>query len=240
MTAPTFWSATRRGASHEKSGTPNQDSCLGIHFTWGDFLALSDGVGSNSESHVGSRMACRAAADAANTCLRHSGADFELILPLLHDLWRVYLGAAPPESAHATCRFAFTWRENLHIASLGDGMTAVCGKSPEDTLIFEEDKQDSFVNVTDSLGPVSDISLWRTATLPLKDWHGVLLCSDGLSEDYRPETRPRLAWSIFKNFASMAPPRRRRELKKILSRGAPGHHDDKTIIALCWRPYDGN
>lgn len=241
MIETSFWSATRRGVSHEKEGIPNQDSCMGIHFSWGDFLVLADGVGSCSESEFGSRAACRAAAQAVNMCLRFCGkADFSLILPLLHDLWRVFLKSNSPESARTTCLMAFTWQQKLHIASIGDGMIAVCGDTAEQTMVLEDDKEDSFTNITDSLGHSFDPSVWHTLVLEQNAWRGVLLCSDGISEDYKTETRPLFAWSIMKHFSSMSPPHRRWALQKVLKREAPGHRDDKTMIALCWRPYDAN
>lgn len=241
MIETSFWSATRRGTSHEKAGIPNQDYCQGIHFSWGDFLVLADGVGSCSESEVGARAACRAAAQAVNMCLRLCGkVDFTLILPLLHNLWRVFLKNTPPESSRTTCLMAFTWQQKLYIAAIGDGMIAVCGDTVERTVVLEDAKENSFTNVTDSLGNSFDPSVWRTMVLEMNDWYGVLLCSDGISEDYKPETRPLFAWSVMKHFSSMPSSRRRRELKKILKREAPGHQDDKTMIALCWRPYNAD
>ena len=241
MTGSSIWSATRCGTSHEKKGGQNQDSCMGVHFSWGDFLALADGVGSCSESEFGSRAACRAAARAVDTCLRFSRkADFALILPLLHDLWRVFLKNHSPESARTTCLMAFTWQRKLHIASIGDGMIAVCGDTVEQTIVLEDDKEDSYANVTDSLGYSFQPSLWHTLVLEQDLWRGVMLCSDGISEDYKTETRPLFAWSVMKSFSPMSSPLRRRELRKILKREAPGHQDDKTMIALCWRPFDAD
>lgn len=239
MSQSSFWSATRCGENHENAGIQNQDSCIGIHFSWGDFLALADGVGSCSDSGLGSRAACRAAAHAVNVCLQYSShADFGLILPLLHALWVVYLKDTSPESARTTCLMAFTWRQKLHIASIGDGMIALCGDTVDQTIVLEDDKENSFTNVTDSLDLSFDLTRWHTMVLKQNNWRGLLICSDGVSEDYKPETRPLFAWSIMKKLSAMPPSSRRRELRKILKREAPGHQDDKTLIALCWRPYN--
>ena len=119
-------------------------------------------------------------------------------------------------------------------------MIAVCGDTVEQTVVLEDDKEDSFADVTDSLGFSFDPSVWHTMVLEQNVWHGVLLCSDGVSEDYKAETRPLFAWSVMNKLSSMSASLRRRELQKILKREAPGHCDDKTMIALCWRPYNDN
>ena len=57
-----------RGASHQKDGTPNQDSVLVGTVRTGTtgnvaVMAVSDGAGSARYSHYGSRAACAAAVD---------------------------------------------------------------------------------------------------------------------------------------------------------------------------------
>ena len=60
-----------RGASHQKDGTPNQDSVLVGTVRTGTtgnvaVMAVSDGAGSARSSHYGSRAACAAAVDSLN------------------------------------------------------------------------------------------------------------------------------------------------------------------------------
>ena len=235
-----LWSSTRRGESHAGNHIPNQDCCLGVHFSWGDLITLADGVGSCPNSQIGSHAACMAAAKAVDCSIRHNQNDFSLILPLMHSFWRIFLGTTAPDSARTTCLIAFTWMQNLHIAAIGDGMIAVCGNTADETIVLEEDKEDSFSNVTDALDSSFDISCWRTTVMKQENWRGIILCSDGISEDFRPETRPLWAWSVLKTFSSMPAAQRRRQLQKMLKHNAPGHFDDKTLIALCWETYEGN
>ena len=68
-----------RGASHQKDGTPNQDSVLVKTVRAGTagnvaVMAVSDGAGSARYSHYGSRAACSAAVDSLNRQLTRNPA----------------------------------------------------------------------------------------------------------------------------------------------------------------------
>ena len=47
------------GTSHLSCGLPNQDSFLRRKYTWGEFIGVSDGLGSKPYSGEGARLAPR-------------------------------------------------------------------------------------------------------------------------------------------------------------------------------------
>ena len=229
-----FWHGSVIGENHLRQGIPNQDYCMGFHFPWGELVVVADGVGSCPKSDIGSRAACRAAATGVNFCVRKGVTDFERIQLLVYSLWLSELGAIPPEDACSTCRMAFTLKDNLYLLSIGDGMTALCSDSPENTIVLEEDKENQFVNETYALSPEPSFSEWRGDIYPMKSFKGVLLSTDGVSENYQRKTRPIFACSVLNSFVSMKSWHRRREMAKTLSRHAPGNMDDRTMICLYW------
>ena len=191
-------------------------------------------MGSCPKSDIGSRAACRAAGAGVNFCVRRGVTDLGRIQLLVFSLWLAELGPIPPEEACSTCRMAFILKDNLYLLSIGDGMTALCGDSPEKTIVLEEDKEDQFVNETYALSNEPNFSEWRSAVYPMNSFKGVLLSTDGVSENYQRKTRPLFAFSVLNSFVSMKSWNRRREITKILSRHVPGNLDDRTMICLHW------
>ncbi len=240
MPKSVIWSCSITGRNHQRIGIPNQDCRLGCHFSWGDFAVVSDGVGSCENAATGSRIACLAAKKAINECIASGVFDFERILLLLHVNWLVGLKDTPPETAAATCLWAFTYQDSVYIASVGDGIIAACGDTPDRTLVLSEDKQDSFCNITDSLRPSSADSTWKTAILKRSQYRGILLCTDGVSEDYAPSKQSQFACAVLEQFSLMSPNVRRQKVMQLLkTKHAPGHFDDKTMICIWWGNDNG-
>lgn len=240
MNKSVIWSCSITGKNHQKEGIPNQDCRLGCHFSWGDLVVVSDGVGSCENAAIGSKAACIATKKAINECIASGVFDFERIILLLHANWLVGLRDVPPETASSTCLWAFTYQDRIYVASVGDGIIAACGDSADRTLVLAEDKQDSFCNITDSLKPSSADSTWKTAILERSQYRGLLLCTDGVSEDYAPSKQPQFACAVLEQF-SMLPSRiRRRKIVNLLkTKHAPGHFDDKTMICIWWGDENG-
>ena len=227
-----IWSCRRTGGSHIRRGIENQDSCCGRHFSWGDIIVSSDGVGSCRNSAAGSRAACRAAVAAVDHCIRQQIADPETISRKLHSLWLEYLGETAPDTACATCRTAFITGDKIYTLSVGDGMTGISSREPETTVILSDNGE--FANVTTALFSQYEPEEWRWQIFDKSDFCGVLLCTDGISENYKPQTKPRFVCSVINAFAPLERNRRRSELKKLLRKNAAGHDDDKAMICISW------
>lgn len=227
-----FWSCRATGLSHLSTGIGIQDFCCGRHFSWGDIIVLADGVGSCPNSAAGSQNACRAAVLAADHYLRKGIVDYEKISSLLHKLWLESLEESA-DTACTTCRTAFLFGGYIHTLSLGDGMTALCGTTPETTVILQDEKH--FVNETSALSSVFSFQEWQCGASPQKDFCGVLLCTDGVSERYKKKTRPLFACAVMENLAPLERRKRYAQLKKLLKKITAEHDDDKTIIGISWK-----
>ena len=116
-----------RGALHEKSGLPNQDSYLVKQFKFGTLLVMSDGLGSHLHSDVGSLSVCRSVSRAVQLWQEYRCNDIRLLIPLLHSLWGIDIFPYPKNECGATCLFALLNNDNvLYLGQLGDGSIFYC------------------------------------------------------------------------------------------------------------------
>ena len=65
------WGHSMIGPLHQKNGLPNQDAWLARHYSWGDVVVVSDGLGSKPHADTGAKMACRAVCEAAKLSEKH-------------------------------------------------------------------------------------------------------------------------------------------------------------------------
>lgn len=238
MTSRYKWSsfgATCIGPAHVQAGIPNQDYWSSFHSVWGDGIVVSDGLGSNSNSDVGSRAVCHSFKVAALKVLRGDG---EFSPPRFHgmikDLWESSVECLGTQTCGATCSYAMRTQEGvIEIGSLGDGCAAVVTDNGR-VISLAEDKSDSFSNLTLGLAPRTKTSDWKTLRLQETECRAVLLCTDGVSDDI--SDLEGFAIDFIDAHASLARVAASRRTLEMLERWpVPKHHDDKTLVCLTRR-----
>lgn len=226
------WGATVIGPAHEKLGVPNQDAWLSHYYSWGDVVVVSDGLGSKKKSDIGSLAVCSAVVQAAEICKGFPEENIEYFLRLIHSLWLVTILPYSPNECSATCLFVINMREKCLIAQLGDGIIAAIGKD-EQSIIFDEDKQDSFSNLTYCIGENFKIEQWRTYIASPNKFEAFVLCTDGISDDITPERKLSFARELYLSYSNYSLSERKKEIRFWLKNWpVPNHSDDKTVACL--------
>jgi len=220
------WGCSVRGPRHKRESLPNQDAWKSKSGSWGNVLVVSDGLGSKTLSHIGSKAACYAVIEAARYFAAHCAAPIETIPPLIHSLWRINLGSYDVRECCATCLFAMQISDRVILGRLGDGLIAALGDQ-ETPVFMTDEKEDSFSNITDCLSENFHLKLWELKEISASLYPHIMLCTDGVSEDLTVEGREIFSREVFKNGSDLA------ELRRTLVKWpVPGHSDDKTIACL--------
>jgi len=217
------------------AGIPNQDYWSSFHNAWGDGIVVSDGLGSHSNSDVGSRAVCRSFKLAALKVLRDN-IEFDPLRfhGMIKDLWETSVEYLGTQTCGATCSYAMRRPEGvIEIGSLGDGCAAVVTDNGQ-VISLSEDKSDSFSNLTFGLAPQTQTSDWKTLRLPETECRAVLLCTDGVSDDIDDiEGFTLNFFDVHSSLARVAASRRTREILEMWP--VPKHRDDKTLVCLTRR-----
>lgn len=222
------------GPGHLAAGKPNQDSWLSFHNSWGDGIAVSDGIGSKPFSEFGSLYACYSVKHAA--CNLSQTAANENLLSDIHNNWLDLIKPLSPRDASATCLFVFRLNDGkIRAGLLGDGLIAGI-KNDNSIIIINDDKSEGFSNITTPLSETMDEKAWQLSVLPEEDYALFFLCTDGVSEDL-DDTE-----GFVRNFASTARQlpaiTAARFLREMLEEWpVPKHTDDKTIACFYKRDF---
>lgn len=221
--------ASVRGPAHTMNGECNQDA-LGVWGSQRGFVAVvSDGLGSRPLSHIGSRLACKAA-----RYVVRSGASWDDPKALIGQIYRHWLGALPVAPSHAPCTLLLAACRpdgDTLVAQLGDGLLAYRAGGQFGMLSPE---RTGFSNQTDALGISGAWADWQVARLRLSDpGDGLVLMTDGVSDDLVPLRTE----AFVRMLRSECEPRSRRRSKVWLRRQleawpTPAHGDDKTIAMI--------
>lgn len=218
------------GPAHAEMGLPNQDA-LGL-WGWkrGWIAAVCDGVGSKPLSQIGSRLA----ATSVRSTIR-SGVSWEnpnTVVQILRRAWvKGIKPLSPNEGATTVLMAACNPSGNALVAQLGDGIVLYSSNGQFGVLT---PARTGFVNETTALGLSTSDDEWHVARLQLsRPGDGVLLATDGISDDLQPERLEKFFRAMCKKMAS----RNRRKGRKWFHRQleawpTPGHCDDKTIAIV--------
>ncbi|WP_406042453.1 protein phosphatase 2C domain-containing protein [Succinimonas sp.] len=157
----------------------NQDSFRCTMLDCGFVVALSDGLGSRTDSKTGSEAACTSIVEMAEEL----GSRLVEINPkefarLVHARWLEKLDGRDTTQCYATMLFFVLYQGRAFAARLGDGFI---GLWLDDSLdILFDAKEDRFINETDCLSEelaVESISVFEKDVMEV---HGGVLCSDGI------------------------------------------------------------
>lgn len=161
----------------------------------------------------------------------------EDLIRLLEVSWRLRLESLPAESAATTC---LLYAEDRHgraaMAQLGDGLLV---RKNGDGVIVVHPSRASGLGCTDALGTPHNLSDWSFAMgASLAPGEGVLLATDGVSEDLEPARLAELAAWVIDDLGSRPHPNRALA-SELRNWPVPHHQDDKTILVM-WKPCTPN
>jgi len=183
---------------------------------------------------LGALLACKAVREAvARWPGTSSGADPADLVRPVESLWRLRVAPKKPADCATTCRFAL--REpsgTLLAAGLGDGMTLI-SESGEETRLIGGREPGDFANETLALGVHHQLRHWQVASLKPGVDRCVVLATDGIADDLRPEKFADFVHWLRDRFAHLPPGPRWARLRSELSRWpVPHHSDDKTLAVM--------
>ena len=232
MTLWKSFGASVIGPGHISDGKPNQDAWTAFHHLRNDGIIVSDGMGSKKFSDFGSEAACRAVACAVYACRGKTEADQSFLFDRIISNWLSFTEPLEPRDCSATCLFAVRFSDGLiRTGMLGDGLISIL-KTDGSVISLNENKTDSFSNITTALSSKTAGKEWRFLP-PLQEelCRAVLLCTDGVSDDLTDTDE--LIKMIISSAGNSACVSLSRNIRIMLENWpTPKHSDDKTIACL--------
>ncbi|SNY58500.1 Serine/threonine protein phosphatase PrpC [Arsukibacterium tuosuense] len=215
------------GPAHLQDNLPNQDAfnVCGVH--GGVFAAVADGLGSRALSHIGSCKAVKLARDAVKQL---QTAAPEKLMTCLKAQWLVACGS-DFRDFDTTCLWAHVSDSGvLRLAQVGDGLVMV--KSAGIFRVLTPTR-DGFANQTDTLGCAKP-ERWTCSQIQLSQpGDGVLLLTDGISDDLIPEQLGQFFDAIYHRTSRLSKRAMRRWLEQELAQwSTPLHGDDKSLAGI--------
>ena len=219
------------GPGHVISNVPNQDYWLAHHAEGVDCVVVADGLGSCPQAEIGAKAVCLVVLNEVST---YAGPwDFaaqERFLESVRDRFLQELVPLSPDECATTCLIAWRLGNDLRMFQLGDGMVGALRADGQVDLL-EDDKSESFANLVRPLSAKTSASEWRICSIPVADCLGVVLCTDGVSEDLC-DTKGfvrELVLSAREEGADSIGTQLEEYLRKW---PVPKHTDDKTVVCL--------
>ena len=222
-----------RGPTHTRDGTPCQDAWLAVPGSRASMAVVCDGMGSRPRAREGSRAATLAARDAWRAWCRSPVGSVEDLVRLLEVCWRLRLAEIPPDQAATTCLlYAEDGHGRAAFAQCGDGLAA--RRTAEGTVQVHPSRSLDF-GLTHALGTPHSLSDWSLSLVPpIAAGEAVILATDGVSEDLKPDRLADLAAWVMDDLGPH--PRAGRLLcAELRNWPVPHHQDDKTLLVM-WKP----
>lgn len=194
-------------------------------------MVVSDGMGSRPYARDGSHAACRAVVDAVRLWRRFPDAPLDILLGLVHLLWRARISPKSPEDCACTCLFVVVDPEGSGIAAqLGDGL--ILFQDGEKVSPLTTRSPVKFSNETKALGLTSRLSAWNKFHFE-KCIRSIVLCTDGVADDLLADRYGDFVNWLTTDIRRERPKRRWRLLERALRDWpTPNHLDDKTIAVV--------
>lgn len=221
--------ASVRGPAHIDQQQPNQDAVLLRGQRAGWVAAVCDGLGSAKQSDIGAMAAARA----VRQVLSDAGAtDASTVNAAIHTRWRAQTAAYPARDVATTCLWLSIHLDgSATFAQLGDGL-----------ILFRQNGQffrltpprQGYGNQTHALHTAHAPAQWQQAACTLsKPGDGVVLMTDGVSDDLVPEALDGFYQALFNNVRRRSRRNARRWLRQELKTwSTPLHGDDKSLVAI--------
>jgi len=217
------------GPTHLTENTPNQDAVLVRGFQKGWCISVADGLGSRPLSHIGSHYCVQSV---RRSLKRHAGFN-STPLQLSQQMqyaWRSRFGDGR-SAFETTCLWAYVNTDGSGMAAqIGDGLLLVRSQGQ---LKVITPLKDGFGNQTQTLSKAKDHD-WTTVDFTLaQPGDGVLLMTDGISDDLIPEHLEGFFDAIFQQLKRSNKRRCKHWLNKELKEWTtPRHGDDKSIAGI--------
>jgi len=229
-----IFGASVKGPRNQSVGHPNQDAWMKAQGRFGSLAVICDGLGSRPRSHEGARFACRAVRKAVALWpgIRSRAKPVHL-LRLVEILWRLALAPRGVDEFATTCLFALSEEDgHMILAGIGDGVALVRG--PDCGVVrYGGRTTDNFGNETIGLGIPHKIQDWWFEVLPSSAHRAVVLASDGVSDDLRPDRLREFTDWLTAELAPLPSRVRWQRLQGELRRWPVSHHtDDKTLVVM--------
>ncbi|MBX8484088.1 PP2C family serine/threonine-protein phosphatase [Pseudomonas cichorii] len=215
------------GPVHLQDGVINQDAIgvYGVRQGW--CIAVCDGLGSRRLSHIGSSKAARLVKQHARQALAASAQTLGEAIRLS---WLDHFGPRYRDY-ETTCLWArVDARGRGQAGKIGDGLLLL--KSRGAFRVVSAARQ-GFGNQTDTLAQ-ADEGLWQTCEFELVlPGDGVLLMTDGISDDLIPEQWEPFFDAVYRRLARSNRRRMRTWLEREMHAwSTPLHGDDKSIAGI--------
>jgi protein phosphatase 2C-like protein len=157
----------------------NQDSFLIKPYKDGYIMVVSDGMGSKSLSHFGSKCICESVYDViSNYTLDLDVMSFKDIIYACHEEWKKRLSDYDIKQCYATLLVAVIREKTIKVARLGDGFLAIYADGKV-TCLYDK-KENYFANETDCLKEELDREKIEIVEMEYSRFHGVVSCTDGV------------------------------------------------------------
>jgi hypothetical protein len=220
-----------KGPAHVDEGLPNQDSILLRGHRGGWIAAVCDGLGSCKHSHIGSSAACEALRYVLSTASA-SASSAAFVSEGLHQQWLRKIRPHPVKEVATTCLWGAVDDEGrLRTGQIGDGLVLYrsagrlfrltperVGYGNQTLALWDDHKQQHWTHDEQVLSQPGD---------------GILLMTDGVSEDLIPDMLPGFFDAVYQNIARRGRRSGRKWLNNELKNwSTPMHGDDKSIVAI--------
>ncbi|MGB2221969.1 PP2C family serine/threonine-protein phosphatase [Neptunomonas sp.] len=218
------------GPAHLQDDNPNQDAVLVHGICGGWCIAVCDGLGSRELSHQGSRLATHAV---RSTLREWHGVSSSVPLAISQRIkarWNNKVGK-DSSSYETTCLWAWAVANGqVKTAQVGDGLLLIRSNG---RFSIVTPQRDGFGNQTQTLARACD-SDWSVAECYLTSvGDGVLLMTDGISDDLIPEQLEAFFDAIFLQLQGSNKRRCKRWLtRELMEWSTPKHGDDKSIAGI--------
>lgn len=228
-----YFGVSIKGPRNIKAKHPNQDAWMGWSSQNTLLITVCDGLGSLDKSHEGAQAACLAVRDSVRIWAKSHDDRIENLLRLIKQLWEIRLAPQPTHAYATTCLFAAMLpNQGLLVAGLGDGIAMV--SQPKQPLDIIVERNSEFTNQTMALGIPHKLTDWRYKLYSsLPDTVSVLIATDGVADDLRPDRLSELPDWILNTYGSLSAAKRHIALKNELKNwSTPRHQDDKSLAIL--------
>lgn len=215
------------GPVHLQDGVVNQDA-MGVYgMRQGWCIAVCDGLGSRRLSHIGSSKAVRLVKRHARQALVASA---RTLGATIRQSWLDHFGPCYRDY-ETTCLWArVDARGRGQAGQVGDGLLLLKSRG---TFRVVSAARKGFGNQTDTLAH-ADEGLWQTCEFELlRPGDGVLLMTDGISDDLVPEQLEPFFDAVYRRLARSNKRRMRTWLEREMRAwSTPLHGDDKSIAGI--------
>ena len=157
----------------------NQDSFLCQTYKDGYIMVVSDGMGSKSLSHLGSKCICECVYDVvSNYAFDLDVISFKDIIYACHEEWKKRLSDFDIKQCYATLLVAVIRKKTIKAARLGDGFLAIYADGKV-TCLYDK-KENYFANETDCLKENLDREKIEIVKIEYSKYQGAVSCTDGV------------------------------------------------------------